>query len=473
MKTRSSLYKLLIYVFLFLKVIDVSAQSNNNLPNIVFILVDDMGWRDVGYKGNKYVETPNIDKLSTQGMLFNYAYSNAPNCAPTRAALISGKYGPRTGIYTVSNADRGESKNRKLIPVVNKTVLDASFYTLPEALKDRGYVTGMFGKWHLGDSVGTSPEGQGFDVNVAGGEAGAPKTYFSPYHLPHLTDGKPGEELTERLTSEAIKFVDQYKNKPFFLYLPFYAVHVPLSSTPELIAKYKAKPTTEERFDPIYAAIVETVDTQVGRLLTHLEEQGLTKNTIVVFTSDNGGYFPVTTLTPLRGSKGSLYEGGIRVPLIIKWPGKIKEGSVSNEPVMSMDYYPTFLAITGAKVPANTILDGTNILPVLTQTGKLKERNLYWHFPAYLEPNKGMKQMWRQTPGSAIRKGDFKLIETFEDHKVELYNLKDDESEKNNIAEKYPVKTKELLSDLQQWRKDLNAFVPSQPNPEYQPQNNQ
>lgn len=447
---------------------DASAQSTS-LPNIVFILVDDLGWRDVGYKGNKYVETPNIDRLSTEGMVFNYAYSNAPNCAPTRAALISGMYGPRTGIYTVGTSERGEAINRKLIPVVNKTVLDADVYTMPEALKARGYATGMFGKWHLGDSIGTSPKGQGFDVNVAGGEAGAPKTYFSPYHLPHLTDGKPGEELTERLTSEAISFVDQNKNKPFFLYLPFYAVHVPLSSTPELIAKYKAKPTTEERYNATYAALVETVDTQVGRLLAHLEEQGLTKNTIIVFTSDNGAYFPVTTTSPLRGSKGSLYEGGIRVPLIVKWPGKIKPGSVSNQPVLSMDFYPTFLAITGAKVPADKILDGENIMPVLTQTGSLAERNLYWHFPAYLEVYKGMTELWRQTPGSAIQKGDWKLIETFENNKIELYNLKEDEYEQHDVAEKNPAKAKELLSDLQHWRQETHAFVPAQPNPQYKP----
>jgi len=442
--------------------------AKKQLPNIVFIIVDDLGWRDVGYKGNNYFETPNIDKLSKEGMVFNFAYANAPNCAPTRAALMSGQYGPRTGIYTVGTSERGDAKNRKLIPVVNKTVLAANEYTLPEALKARGYVTGMFGKWHLGDSTGTSPEGQGFDVNVGGGMAGSPESYFSPYHNPHIKDGKDGEELTERLTSEAISFVDQNKAKPFFLYLPFYAVHVPLQSTPDLIAKYTAKPTTEERHNPTYAGLIETVDTQIGRLLTHLKENGLTENTIIVFTSDNGGFWGSTSTAPLRGSKGMVYEGGIRIPLIVKWPGKIQAGSASNEPVLSMDFYPTFLAITGAKVPAGKILDGENILPVLNQSGSLTKRNLYWHVPVYLEAPKGMNQIWRQTPASVVRKSDWKLIETFEDNTIELYNLKEDEYEQHNLAETYPDKAKELLNDLQQWRKNLNAFVPSQPNPQYQ-----
>lgn len=445
--------------------------AKETLPNIVFIIVDDFGWRDLGYKGNTFYETPNIDKLSKEGMVFNFAYSNAPNCAPTRAALMSGEYGPRTGIYTVGTSERGDSKNRKLVPVVNKTVLDAGVYTLPEALKAKGYATGLFGKWHLGDSTGTSPEGQGFDVNVGGGMPGSPKSYFSPYQNRHIKDGKNGEELTERLTSEALSFIDKNKAKPFFVYLPYYAVHVPLQSTPALIEKYKAKPAIQERQNATYAGMIETVDTQVGRLLEHLQQSGLSDNTIIVFTSDNGGFWGSTSTAPLRGSKGMLYEGGIRIPLIVKWPAKIKAGSTSDQPVLSMDFYPTFLAITGAKTPAGKILDGQNLLPLLTQKGTIPQRDLFWHFPAYLEAPKGMGQIWRQTPGSAIRRGNWKLVENFETNTVELFNLKEDEYEKTNLAGKYPATVTELLGHLRQWRTELHAFIPTTLNPGYTPEN--
>lgn len=447
-----------------------SSQAQHiKTPNIVVILADDLGWRDVGYKGNRYVETPNIDRLSTEGMVFNYAYTNGPNCAPTRAALISGQYAPRTGVYTVGTSARGKAENRKLIPIKNKTELQSSVYTLSEALKDHGYTTGLFGKWNLGESEGTLPEGQGFDVNIGGGIAGAPKSYFSPYRNPHLKDGKDGEELTERLTTEAIHFIQANKQKPFFVYLPYYAVHVPLQAKAELIEKYKTKPTDEERSNPVYAALIETVDKNIGRLLAYLKEADLAENTIVIFTSDNGPYYPVTSASPLHGSKGMLYEGGIRVPLIVKWPRKIKAGSASNEPVLSIDFFPTFLAITGAKKPEDKILDGQDLSPVLLQNGRLEKRELFWHFPAYLEPYPGMQQLWRQTPGGAIRKGDWKLIQTFEDNKLELYNLKDDESETNDLAAKNPTKAEELLKDLEKWRKALKASVPATLNPLYKP----
>ncbi|GAA4800695.1 sulfatase [Olivibacter ginsenosidimutans] len=444
-------------------------KNRQDAPNIVFIIVDDLGWRDVGYKGNHYLETPNIDQLSKEGMVFNNAYSNAPNCAPTRAALISGQYGPRTGIYTVGTAERGETKNRKLIPVKNKTELDSAVYTLPEALKDHGYATGIFGKWHLGTGSENGPEVQGFDRNVGGGKAGSPKSYFSPYHNPQLKDGVVGEELTERLTSEAISFIEQSKHQPFFVYLPYYAVHVPLQAKPELVEKYKKKATDEERYNPTYAALMETVDTQIGRLLTYLKTAGLTDNTLVVFTSDNGPFFPVTSAAPLNGSKGMLYEGGIRVPLIVKWPNKIKAGSASDEPVMSIDFFPTFLKLTNAKVPETKALDGVDLSPIWLKTGKIAERTLYWHFPAYLEAYKGMDQLWRQKPGGAIRKGNWKLIQTFEDNRVELFNLQQDEYERHNLAQEHPDKAAELLHDLQQWQIAIKAPIPTALNPLYKP----
>ncbi len=436
-------------------------------PNIVFILVDDLGYSDPSFMGNKYYETPNIDRLSKQGMVFTNAYANAPNCAPTRASLMSGWYAPRDGIYTVGNSDRGKSQDRKLIPIKNIEVLDSSVVTLAEVLKSAGYTTAMFGKWHLGADGGTSPQGQGFDFNVGGNEEGHPQSYFSPYNNPDIKDGPAGEYLTDRLTSEAITFLKEHKSNPFFLYLPYYAVHVPLQAKQNTVEKYKQKTSAYVRSSPVYGAMLDNVDENIGRLLGTLNELNLDKNTLVVFTSDNGGFYPVSSAGPLRGNKGMLYEGGIRVPMIIKWPGKIKEGSINNDPVISMDFFPTFLKVCGIQKPAAKILDGDDISPLLYGSASLQRKALYWHFPAYLEKAPGMKEIWRQTPSSAIRKGDWKLIEYFEDGKLELFNLKNDIGEQNELSKKYPDKVKELKNDLIQWRKDFNAPVPTQLNPEY------
>jgi arylsulfatase A-like enzyme len=467
---KSPLKELAIFAAVFACLTAQTAVAQNKLdsnkPNIIFILADDLGWRDVSFNGNTYLETPNIDKLSTEGIVFKTAYTNAPNCAPTRACLMSGQYGPRHGIYTVANSDRGSSVNRKLIPIKNNTILPSSIVTLPEVLKSGGYTTGLFGKWHLGNSAGTRPEDQGFDVNIGGNLAGAPKTYFSPYGNPNIKDGPVGEELTDRLANEAITFIKENKKKPFFVYLPFYAVHTPIEAKPELTEKYKTKKHSEERSNPKYAAMVENMDQNVGKVLAAVEQLGLTENTIVVFYADNGTYFPVSSAAPLRESKGSLYEGGVRVPLVVKWPGKIKAGSSSNEPVIGMDFYPTFLSITGISKPKQ-ILDGIDISPALFKNDKLNREKLFWHFPAYLEKFPGMTKIWRETPGSTIRKGDWKLIQRFEDNSIELYNLKEDIGEKRNLLTSNPEKAKELLSDLNTWRKELNAPIPTELNPEY------
>ncbi len=463
------LYKLIVIVWMVCARQAVCAQTTAKAtrPNIVFIIVDDLGYSDPGFMGNTYHETPNIDMLSKQGMVFTNAYVNAPNCAPTRASLMSGWYTPGHGIYTVGNSDRGRSQDRKLIPVKNIEVLDSSVVTLAEVLKSAGYTTGMFGKWHLGAGPGTSPQGQGFDINVGGNEQGHPHSYFSPYDNPDIKDGAAGEYLTDRLTTEAITFLKDHTTNPFFLYLPYYAVHTPLQAKQDKVERYKKKTSPYKRSSPVYAAMLDNVDENIGRLLNTLSDLNLDKNTLIVFTSDNGGFYPVSSAGPLRGNKGMLYEGGIRVPLIVKWPGKIKPGSVNNEPVISMDFFPTFLQVCSLQKPAAKKLDGEDISPLLYGSGSLKRKALYWHFPAYLEKAPGMKETWRQTPGSAMRQGDWKLIEYFEDGKLELFNLKNDIGEQNELSKKYPDKLKELKNDLIQWRKDFHAPVPTQLNPQY------
>ncbi len=441
----------------------------NEKTNIVFIMVDDLGWKDVGFMGSNYYETPNIDKLADQGVVFTNAYANAPNCAPTRACLMTGQYSPRHGIYTVNNSDRGESRNRKLIPIPNTTILNSSFVTLAETMRSAGYRTGIMGKWHLGEGEETGPEGQGFDVNVGGCHKGHPPTYFSPYKNEFIEDGPDGEYLTDRMTDEAIKFIEGSKDGPFFLYLSYYAVHTPIQPKPEVKKKYEGKPADGKQNNPAYAAMVETVDAGVGRIMNKLDELMLSKNTIVIFFSDNGGVGGITDMSPLRGSKGMLYEGGIREPMIVRWPGEVNPGTRCDIPVISIDFYPTFLEIAGISKPIDLVLDGENILPLFRGGGEFSEREIFWHFPAYLQAtNRYLPGLiWRTTPVSVIRKGDWKLLEFFEDGHLELYNLEEDISETNNLAEQMPEKAIFLHEKLINWRAKVNAPVPTELNPEY------
>ncbi|MHC4216791.1 MAG: sulfatase-like hydrolase/transferase [Planctomycetota bacterium] len=440
-------------------------------PNFVFILIDDMGWRDVGFMGSTFYETPNIDRLANQGMVFSSAYSNAPNCAPTRASLLSGQYSPRHGIYTVGNSDRGDKKLQKIIPIPNKTTLDSNVTTFAELLKPAGYISASMGKWHLGTDPELGPVSQGFDINIAGDKRGNPGKggYFSPYQNANLPDGPEGEYLTDRLTEEALKFLETNKDKPFFLYLPHYAVHTPIQAKKKLIEKYKKKTPTGLQKNPAFAAMVESVDQGVGKILAKLDDLKLTRNTVVIFTSDNGGVGgyreigimdkEITHNAPLKAGKGTLYEGGIRVPMTARWPGRIKPRSIT------LDFYPTILEIAGIKKPANHILDGESIVPLLTGKERLKRKAIFWHMPAYLPARGG----FRTTPAGAIRSGDYKLIEFFEDNRIELYNLKDDIGEQNNLAEKIPAKARELHDLLRDWRKSVKAPVPKTPNPKYKP----
>ncbi len=438
-------------------------------PNFVLIYIDDLGWKDAGFQGSTYYETPSADRLAKQGMGFTSAYANAPNCAPSRASLLSGQYPPRHGIYTVGSPERGPANLRKWVPVPNKTVLKSTAVTIAEALKPGGYVSASIGKWHLGDDPDSGPLSQGFDVSIGGGHEGHAKSYFSPYGIPELTDGPAGEYLTDRLTDEAIRFIEANRNRPFFLYLPHYAVHAPIEAKKELIEKYKKKKGSKGQDYPYYAAMIDSTDQGIGRIMAKLDQLSLAKTTVVFFLSDNGGLGEVTSMEPLRGSKGTIYEGGIRVPMVVRWPGKVRAGSATNEPVSGVDLYPTILEAAGVRAPQGYVLDGDSLVPLLTGSGALPPRALFWHFPAYLEPDSGRRGPWKATPCSVVRQGDWKLIEQFEDGKIELYNLKDDIGEKTNLAPSRPDKAQELRRLIYDWRALIRAPVPTQRNAKYDP----
>ncbi len=433
-------------------------------PNIVIFLVDDLGWRDVGFEGSVFYETPNIDRFAAEGLVFERAYSNAPNCAPSRAALLSGQYAPRTGVYTVSGSARGDAALRRLVPITNTTELDTGVVTFAEALQAAGYRTATMGKWHLGDD----PTQHGFDVNVGGNKTGTPKGgHFSPYKNPQLADGEKGESLTARLTDSALEFIGANKQRPFLLYLSHYAVHTPVQTTKELQGKYKAKEATDEQKNAKYAGMIESVDTSFGRVMAALAEHEVDGNTLVVFTSDNGGHGNITSNAPLRGAKGMLYEGGVRVPLALRWPGKITAGSTSHVPVIGTDLYPTFLAAAGAEAAEGHVLDGVDLAPLWTEGLEFARDALFWHFPAYLEWGKNAPRPFRTRPAGAVRVGALKLIENFEDGRLELYDTDADESETQDLAAERPDDVKALHARLLSWRAATSAPVPMTKNPKF------
>ena len=439
-------------------------------PNVVFIMIDDLGYKDTGVYGSNYYETPNIDQLASQGMLFTQAYASAANCAPSRATFMSGLYHPRHGIYTVASSERGDAKDRKIIPTANTETLADSVFTLAESFREQGYRTAHFGKWHLGED----PRTQGFDINVAGSKRGNPGRdgYFSPYNVEPLEDGPEGEYLTDRLTDEAIDFLQANQDSAFFLYMPYYTVHTPLQGKEDLIRKYRQKGGDPLQNNAVYAAMVEAMDQNIGRLLSALDSLGLAENTMVVFTSDNGGIRAVSSQEPLRAGKGSYYEGGIRVPLIVRWPGSVEPGTESELPVSNLDFFPTFQEIFGQKQKEKT-LDGQSLLPILKQQADFAERPLFWHFPIYLQAydtlqDDGRDPLFRTRPGSVVRQGKWKLHEYFEDGGLELYNLEEDIGERNNLTEEMPEKTQEMYRILEDWRESTQAPVPTKPNPAYE-----
>jgi len=440
----------------------------------VFVFADDLGWTDVGCYGSRYYETPNIDRLRREGMKFTDAYTNAPNCAPTRACLMSGQYSPRHGIYTVSTGARGLKKYRKMIPVKNQTRLPLGITTLADAMRRAGYVTGHFGKWHLGNRAAYHPSQRGFSTAfVRGG-----RHHIAPGFkmIPPLPI-KPGTYLADFLTDQALQFIRDNSDKPFFLYLPHAAVHTPIEALPRDIAKYRDKKPVGGHHDPVYAGMITSVDRSVGRIMGLLDELELADNTVLIFYSDNGGLGGygdlggstgrnITNNAPLRGGKGMLYEGGVRVPLIIRWPGVVKPSSLCRRPVITIDFYPTFLEMAGGRGNPKQKLDGESFVPLLKSAGKakLKRDTLYWHFPGYLEADI-RSGTWRTTPAGAIRQGSYKLIEFFEDQHVELYDLKRDLSQKHDLARTSPEKASQLRRRLHVWRRAVHARMPTPKTP--------
>jgi arylsulfatase A len=441
-------------------------------PNIVLFLIDDLGWRDLGCQGSTFYRTPHIDRLARAGARFTDAYAACAVCSPTRAALLTGKYPARLLLTDWLPAGRWDPRARLREGRFLRS-LPVEEVTLAEALREGGYRTASIGKWHLGGGPFSLPEHHGFDVNVAGDAYGAPGSHFFPYAgdwaIPAtgrratwtvLPDGQPGEYLADRLTDEAVAFIRDSGDRPFFLYVPHYGVHAPIQAKPELTAAYERVPAADRQGQPAYAAMIESIDDSVGRVVATLRERGLEQRTVVIVTSDNGGFARATSNAPLRANKGASYEGGIRVPLIISWPGVATPGSVISEPVTSTDIYPTCLAAAGLPARPHQHLDGLGLEPLLRGEG-LPPRSLFWHYPHYNEHPSSV-------PCSVIRKGPWKLIETFDPEGVELYDLARDLGETTNLAAAEPERARELRAELEAWRVDVGAER-MLPNPGHDP----
>lgn len=444
-------------------------------PNIILIFADDLGWKDTGYNGTDFYQTPHLDALAREGMVFHHAYAAAGNCAPSRACLLSGTYTPRHHVYAVGSTDRGPRKSQRLIPIPNRSGLAKENITLADALKSAGYATGIFGKWHLDGPDGAPPSEQGFDVvfdsqkgdpNKERDRADDPKGIFS-------------------ITREAGKFMEasHANGEPFFAYVAHHAIHTALEARPSTIEKFKAATPGAQHNHVKYAACLFDLDAGVGELLSKLQSLGVADNTLVVFTSDNGGT-QQSSQEPLRGNKGGYYEGGIREPFIARWPGVIAAGTESKVPVINIDLYPTFLSAACARVPEGKTLDGENLMPLFTQKGSLQRQSIYWHFPGYLDGpvirgrDEDVRLGFRTRPVSVIRKGDWKLHLFHEEWHldggrqkaatsgaVELYDISHDPGETADLAARQSAVREELLDDLLNWFEVSNALLPSQPNP--------
>jgi arylsulfatase A len=523
---RRILYPITIFLIALAGGIQVSA---NTPPNIVLFLVDDLGWTDVGCFGSRFYETPNIDRFAAEGVKFTNAYAACHVCSPTRSSILTGKYPARNNM-TDWIRGRRDFDFQQYLNVKTGQYLPYEEITVAENLKAHGYRTAAIGKWHLGD-VPSGPDAHGFDFHAPQAwPGGAPnRTFYSPYNLKGLEDAPDGEYLTDRLTDEALGFIEKNKDQPFFLYLAHFAVHDPIHGRPDLVEKYEAKlkanpqegktpfllegnPDAHEPLSRDYlnkaiqregwegygvlpertvkikqyqdntqfAGMVEAVDQSLGRILDRLDELGLDDNTIVIFFADNGGMAGMnvgnpertvpkdkldiafsTANLPLRGAKGWLYEGGIRVPCIVKWPGQGQSGTISDEPIISTDFYPSILDMAGLPLLEKQHRDGVSITPLLKGGSSLDRDAIYWHFPHY--SNHGM-----QPPGGAIRSGDYKLLEYFENYTVQLFNLREDIGEQNNLADAMPEKVSELRAKLRSWRKEVDAQM-NQLNPDYDP----
>jgi len=524
MTIKTKLHGLILLLFV---AILASCSKQQTQPNVIFFMVDDMGWKDLGCYGSSFYDTPNIDGFASQGVRFTDAYAACHVCSPTRASLITGKY-PASINLTDWLPGRRDFPFQKLKNVKINQHIPYDLKTFPEILKDNGYQTAIIGKWHLGEDS-ASIHRQGFDMHIPDWNKGWPnKGYHPPYGLKKLKAASEQEYLTDRLTDEALNYIEGNKDKPFFLYLSHFAVHDPIQGRKDLVEKYDARlnkmpestanpfvlegnpdqpnPLPRESLDSLvtkkthsgyrvfedntvqikqkqdnteFAAMVESVDESLGRVLNKLEELDIAEHTIIFFYSDNGGmaaanfYYPdrsikedeldlafSTSNLPLRGAKGWLYEGGIRVPLIVKWPGVGEKGALCNTPVTTPDFYPTILDLLGIEYEADN-LDGQSIAPLIKEQSTFEERAVFWHFPHY--SNHGM-----QSPGGAVRFGDYKLLEYYENGTVQLFNLRDDIAEQNDLSDSLPGKVAELKKMLNQWREQVGAKM-MPPNPEYRP----
>jgi arylsulfatase A-like enzyme len=456
----------------------LTAADAATRPNMIFIMADDLGWKDVGYAGADFFETPHIDKMRREGMRFDAAYSGGPNCAPTRGCLMTGSYTPRHHIYQPGGAAKGKPEYMKyLVPVrfVKRSEslkqqaaeqfpirigLDPGFTSLAEVLDQGGYKTARLGKWHLGDDV------QGFHLSTTDGRGSMKDNFYGNI------------DVAESLTDRAVKFIEEQRQGPFFLYLSHWDVHTPWKARKQVVAKYRKKlnriPVDQRRnFNPTYAAMIEAVDTSVGRVLDKVDELGLAENTLIVFTSDNGGIDKVSQLAPLRGEKGSLFEGGVRIPCVMRWTGKIQPDSSCDTPVTSVDYLPTFAGIGGVSLPDDQPVDGVDISPLMTGRD-IPERAIFWHYPMYLS-GKGLKiemadgqtYSWRGFPSTSMRRGRFKMIEFHETDRAALYDLEDDPGEQRDLSEARPELARKMRAELDAWQKATQAPVPSMLNPDY------
>lgn len=434
-------------------------------PNVLFILADDLGWADLGFTGSRFYETPHLDAMAAAGLRFTSFYTS-PNCTPSRASFLTGQYAPRTGVYTVGSLERGDAATRRLVPPQNRTTLPAGCQTLASVLKPRGYATGFFGKWQLGTESKDLPGSFGFDESIVTTEKHLGFECLPPQEVPE------GTYLADFLTDRAIDFITRHKDKPFFLQISHFAVHAPYATKPDVVARFAKKAPSGGHRDAIYAAMIASLDDSVGRLVGRLAELQVESKTVVIFASDNGGVggyvdpenggrrTGVTDNSPLRGGKGMLYDGGVRVPFLVKWPGVTPAGTRTAQPCAHIDLLPTLCEIAGTRPPSTHAADGVSLVPLLRDPAASLGRDaIFWHFPGYLEAYG--RPGWRTTPAGAVRAGNFKLIEFFEDGRTELYNLVEDIGEKNNLVRSLPDKASELQAKLSAWRKSLDAPMPT------------
>lgn len=470
--------KTLLWMAALVALAPLNLFSAEPVRNVVVLLVDDWGWTDGGVFGSDLYETPNIDELAAQGIRFTDAYAACTVCSPTRAALMTGLYPARLRVTDWISGHSKRYQNPPLLEPDWTQKLEHDQTTLAEVLREHGFRTANVGKWHLTPDVEPGSEGEraywpehhGFEVNIAGNQYGKPGSYFAPFsrgarQMFNMPDAAEGEHLTDRLTDEAIRLIQQWKDERFFLYLPYYMVHTPIQEEPGRIAKYGSRIRDDMlHTNAAYAAMVERLDDSVGHILQALDELGLSDNTLIVLTGDNGGLDPndtgrITNNAPLRDGKGSVYEGGVRVPCVIRIPGGV-EGGVTAQPMITNDLFPTLLAATGLD-PFQHPSDGLNLTPLLRgESDSLPERDLFWHYPHYHTQG--------ATPYSAIRRGDFRLIEYHVDGNVELYNLSEDIGERVELSRKLPHVTAQLRATLHEWRKSVQAQMP-QVNPDYDP----